>query len=66
MKLPCEVEGTKETEVVALGRSFQDPLTATDSKVGVVELFWEVRKKAKPNQSAIWSSLSVRSAVGMV
>ena len=44
LKLPCEVEGTNGAEVVALGRAFQDPLTATDEKVGVVELFWEVRR----------------------
>ena len=44
MKLPFEVEGTNGAEVVALGRAFQDPLTATDEKVGVVELFWEVKR----------------------
>ena len=44
LKLPCEVEGTNGAEAVALGRVFQDPFTATEEKVGIVEFFWEVRK----------------------
>lgn len=50
MKLPCEVEGTNGAEVVALGRSFQDPLTATEEKVGVVEFFWEVRRSQNKSE----------------
>jgi hypothetical protein len=44
LKLPCEVMGTDGEEVIALGRCYQDPLTSTAEKPGVVELFWEVKK----------------------